>query len=69
MTATPIDLAFSRTRAVLLTLAFIRIEPERRRLGLSLKQIVDGSDVEVSETPKPSEEVSDGFGDIFEDSE
>ena len=52
-----------------LELKIIRIEPERRRLGLSLKQIVDGSDVEVSETPKPSEEVSDGFGDIFEDSE
>ena len=52
-----------------LELKIIRIEPERRRLGLSLKQIVDGSEVEVSETPKPSEEVSDGFGDIFEDSE
>ena len=52
-----------------LELKIIRIEPERRRLGLSLKQIVDGSDVEVSETPKPSEEVSDGFGEIFEDSE
>ena len=52
-----------------LELKIIRIEPERRRLGLSLKQVVDGSDVEVSETPKPSEEISDGFGDIFEDSE
>ena len=51
-----------------LELKIIRIEPARRRLGLSLKQIVDGSDVEVSETPQPSEEVSDGFGDLFEDS-
>ena len=52
-----------------LELKIIRIEPERRRLGLSLKQIVDGSDAEVPETPKPSEEISDGFGDIFEDNE
>ena len=52
-----------------LELKIIRIEPERRRLGLSLKQIIDGSEEEVPETPKPSEEISDGFGDIFEDNE
>ena len=54
-----------------LELKIIRIEPERRRLGLSLKQIVDGSDheTEVPEVPKQSEEISEGFGDIFEDDE
>jgi small subunit ribosomal protein S1 len=52
-----------------LELKIIRIEPERRRLGLSLKQILDGSDVEIAETPKASEETSDAFEDIFEDSE
>jgi small subunit ribosomal protein S1 len=52
-----------------LELKIIRIEPERRRLGLSLKQILDGSDVEIAETPKASEETPDAFEDIFEDSE
>ena len=47
----------------------IRIEPERRRLGLSLKQILDSSgEVVVATEPEVSEDVGD-FGDIFEDNE
>ena len=52
-----------------LELKIIRIEPERRRLGLSLKQTLDGSEeVVVAEEPEASEDIGD-FGDIFEDNE
>ncbi len=52
-----------------LELKIIRIEPERRRLGLSLKQTLDPS-VEVAVAPDAgdSEDMGD-FGDIFEDNE
>ena len=50
-------------------LKIIRIEPERRRLGLSLKQTLDSSEeVVVAEEPEASEDIGD-FGDIFEDNE
>jgi len=50
-------------------LKIIRIEPERRRLGLSLKQTVDASDeVAIAAEPEEKEDIGD-FGDIFEDSE
>jgi small subunit ribosomal protein S1 len=52
-----------------LELKIIRIEPERRRLGLSLKQTLDGSE-EVLVAAEPEEESSGDigdFGDIFED--
>lgn len=52
-----------------LELKIIRIEPERRRLGLSLKQTMDSSEeVVVATEPEASEDVGD-FGDIFEDNE
>ena len=53
-----------------LELKIIRIEPERRRLGLSLKQTTDPSDeVEIAaEEDAESDEIGD-FGDIFEDNE
>jgi len=52
-----------------LELKIIRIEPERRRLGLSLKQTVDASDeVAIAAEPEEKEDIGD-FGDIFEDSE
>ena len=55
-----------------LELKIIRIEPERRRLGLSLKQTLDPSDeVAVAapeDEPENSENIGD-FGDIFEDNE
>ena len=52
-----------------LELKIIRIEPERRRLGLSLKQTLDSSEeVVVATEPEASEDVGD-FGDIFEDNE
>ena len=52
-----------------LELKIIRIEPERRRLGLSLKQTLDGSEeVAVSSDAEESEDIGD-FGDIFEDNE
>jgi small subunit ribosomal protein S1 len=53
-----------------LELKIIRIEPERRRLGLSLKQTTDPSDevaVAAAEEDE-SDEIGD-FGDIFEDNE
>ena len=52
-----------------LELKIIRIEPERRRLGLSFKQTLDGSE-EVLVAAEPEEESSGDigdFGDIFED--
>jgi small subunit ribosomal protein S1 len=53
-----------------LELKIIRIEPERRRLGLSLKQTLDGSEevVIASDDAETSEDIGD-FGDIFEDNE
>ena len=53
-----------------LELKIIRIEPERRRLGLSLKQTLDGAEevAVVSEDVEPTEDIGD-FGDIFEDNE
>jgi len=52
-----------------LELKIIRIEPERRRLGLSLKQTSDSpEEVVVAEEPEASEDIGD-FGDIFEDNE
>ena len=53
-----------------LELKIIRIEPERRRLGLSLKQTTDPSDevVIAAEEDAESDEIGD-FGDIFEDNE
>jgi len=52
-----------------LELKIIRIEPERRRLGLSLKQTLDSSEeVVVAEEPEALEDIGD-FGDIFEDNE
>ena len=51
-----------------LELKIIRIEPERRRLGLSLKQTIDGGDVVESEEAGATDDGSD-FGDIFEDNE
>ena len=53
-----------------LELKIIRIEPERRRLGLSLKQTTDSSDevVIAAEEDAESDEIGD-FGDIFEDTE
>ena len=53
-----------------LELKIIRIEPERRRLGLSLKQTTDPSDevVIASEEDEVTNEIGD-FGDIFEDNE
>ncbi len=51
-----------------LELKIIRIEPERRRLGLSLKQTLDGTEDSKAEESEESDDGSD-FGDIFEDSE
>ena len=53
-----------------LELKIIRIEPERRRLGLSLKQTTDPSDevAVAAEEEDESDEIGD-FGDIFEDNE
>ena len=53
-----------------LELKIIRIEPERRRLGLSLKQTTDPSDevVIAAEEDEATNEIGD-FGDIFEDNE
>mgnify|MGYP003960727191 FL=1 len=52
-----------------LELKIIRIEPERRRLGLSLKQTLDGSEeVAVAAEAEETEDIGD-FGDIFEDNE
>jgi len=54
-----------------LELKIIRIEPERRRLGLSLKQTLDGSEEVVVASADDSEESEDigDFGDIFEDND
>ncbi len=52
-----------------LQLKIIRIEPERRRLGLSLKQTVDGSEDDAADRRQGSEMDDSDFGDIFEDSE
>jgi len=50
-----------------LELKIIRIEPERRRLGLSLKQTLDSSEeVLVAAESEDSEDIGD-FADIFED--
>ncbi len=51
-------------------LKIIRIEPERRRLGLSLKQTTDPSEevAVVAEEDEVTNEIGD-FGDIFEDNE
>jgi small subunit ribosomal protein S1 len=51
-----------------LELKIIRIEPERRRLGLSLKQTTDPSEevAVVAEEDEVTNEIGD-FGDIFED--
>jgi small subunit ribosomal protein S1 len=51
-----------------LQLKIIRIEPERRRLGLSLKQTLDPDDAPADDSSGESLDGSD-FGDIFEDSE
>jgi small subunit ribosomal protein S1 len=52
-----------------LQLKIIRIEPERRRLGLSLKQTLDVSESgETAESEDSGVDDSD-FGDIFEDNE
>ena len=52
-----------------LDLKIIRIEPERRRLGLSLKQTLDSSEeVLVAAESEDSEDIGD-FADIFEDNE
>ncbi len=52
-----------------LELKIIRIEPERRRLGLSLKQTLDSSEeVLVAAESEDSEDIGD-FADIFEDKE
>ncbi|MQG88764.1 MAG: S1 RNA-binding domain-containing protein [SAR202 cluster bacterium] len=55
-----------------LQLKIIRIEPERKRLGLSLKQTLDGSEETViasdSESTADSGEIGD-FEDIFEENE
>ena len=53
-----------------LELKIIRIEPERRRLGLSLKQTTDPSEevAVVAEEDEVTNEIGD-FGDIFEDNE
>ncbi|MCI0774977.1 MAG: S1 RNA-binding domain-containing protein [Chloroflexi bacterium] len=52
-----------------LQLKIIRIEPERRRLGLSLKQIVDSSEGDAAGKSKDSGADDSDFGDIFEDNE
>ena len=52
-----------------LQLKIIRIEPERRRLGLSLKQIVDSSEGDAADKSKDSRSDDSDFGDIFEDNE
>jgi small subunit ribosomal protein S1 len=53
-----------------LELKIIRIEPERRRLGLSLKQTKDASEEVVIAAEEAAEEDQIGdFGDIFEDNE
>ena len=55
-----------------LELKIIRIEPERRRLGLSLKQTTDASEEVVIAAEEAAEEADEengisDFGDIFED--
>jgi len=50
-------------------LKIIRIEPERRRLGLSLKQTLDGSEVEAVDESEDSGADDSDFGDIFEDND
>ena len=52
-----------------LELKIIRIEPERRRLGLSLKQTLDGSEVEAVDESEDSGADDSDFGDIFEDND
>ena len=52
-----------------LQLKIIRIEPERRRLGLSLKQTVDGSQDGVADESQDSDADDSDFGDIFEDND
>jgi small subunit ribosomal protein S1 len=53
-----------------LELKIIRIEPERRRLGLSLKQTLDGAEeVIVADEPEAASDDIGDFGDIFEDNE
>ena len=52
-----------------LQLKIIRIEPERRRLGLSLKQTLDSSEVEIVDATEASTDDPSDFGDIFEDNE
>ena len=51
-----------------LQLKIIRIEPERRRLGLSLKQTLDGTEDVAGSEDSGSEDMGD-FGDIFEDND
>jgi len=50
-----------------LQLKIIRIEPERRRLGLSLKQTLDGTENVAADRSEDSELDNSDFGDIFED--
>ena len=52
-----------------LELKIIRIEPERRRLGLSLKQTLGGNAVAADDESEDSEAGNSDFGDIFEDNE
>jgi small subunit ribosomal protein S1 len=52
-----------------LQLKIIRIEPERRRLGLSLKQTLDDSEVAVAVEAGDSGADDSDFGDIFEGKE
>jgi small subunit ribosomal protein S1 len=52
-----------------LELKIIRIEPERRRLGLSLKQTLGGNAVAADDESEYSEAGNSDFGDIFEDNE
>ncbi len=52
-----------------LQLKIIRIEPERRRLGLSLKQTGDGSEDNAADRSQDSGLDDSDFGDIFEGNE
>jgi small subunit ribosomal protein S1 len=51
-------------------LKIIRIEPERRRLGLSLKQLLPGGEEATTEAPAEGDPLDDdlGFQEIFEKS-
>ena len=52
-----------------LELKIIRIEPERRRLGLSLKQLLPGGEEASAEAPAEASPIDDqGFQEIFEKS-